>query len=189
MMDTVLELHTAPSAEVVTAAELALFMKLDPDVETKDATVLADLVVAARQAVEEYLNRALISQSWQLTINSKPDARIPLPRGEVISITSTTVYDDSDNTYDQSTYYHTKTGEDGEIYLKSGSSWTTSGGRRAGLMVITYAAGYGADETSVPEKIKTAIKQVGTFLYEHREATMIPDHVMSAAHSYRIYPS
>ena len=79
----VLTLVVPPVLEPVTLAELKLFLRIDGAAE--DALLL-DLLVAARNQVEVWLRRSLITQSWQVEQAYCSDRSVVLPLGPIISV-------------------------------------------------------------------------------------------------------
>lgn len=69
-MNFTLERVTQPEVEVVTLAEMKRHLRTFAAVSDEDADITA-LIVAAREWVEDYTGRALIDQSWRLTIDSR----------------------------------------------------------------------------------------------------------------------
>jgi uncharacterized phiE125 gp8 family phage protein len=55
-----------------------------------------------------------------------------------------------------------------KITLLPGMSWPRAAARRQDVIRIDYWAGYGEDSTTVPAKLKTAIKFLATWYYENR---------------------
>jgi uncharacterized phiE125 gp8 family phage protein len=56
------------------------------------------------------------------------------------------------------------------VFPAPGKSWPTDQLLIPNNVKITFTSGYGADSTSVPESIKTAIKQLTAHWFEHRES-------------------
>lgn len=162
-----LNLITAPATEPVSLAEAKLWIKQDVDT---DDDLINILIPQARQYCESYTKRALISQTWEI-VSGQPFNPIPLPLGQTISITSVTVIQDDDTSTVQSTdIYHTSTGNDnGKVYLKIGSTWTTTT-REFNSFKIRFVAGW-ANAAAVPAKYKQAILKVVAYMYENRQFT------------------
>jgi hypothetical protein len=66
-MKFTLERVTQPEIEPVTLAEMKRHLRCQEGVEIQDADITA-LIVAAREWAEDYTARALIDQTWRLTI-------------------------------------------------------------------------------------------------------------------------
>src|SRR3954453_3955872 len=82
---------TAPSTEPISTADAQLQCRVDASDE--DALIDA-LVKAAREHVETFTHRALITQTWDLKLDAFPcTGEIWLPKPPVASVTSITYLD------------------------------------------------------------------------------------------------
>jgi uncharacterized phiE125 gp8 family phage protein len=86
-----LSLITAPAAEPITLAEAKLHLKINADVTAEDS-LIAPLIVTARDYVEGFTHRALPLQTWDLLLDGFPGdgAPIRLPKAPAVSVTSVT---------------------------------------------------------------------------------------------------
>jgi len=183
-----LKVHTAPSVEPTTDAETIAYLRTDTGVDT---TLIQNLVIAAREWVELYLNRSLINTTYQLFLDTVPEIDTPmksgfytapykvylnnfieLPKPPVSSITHVKYYDDADSatTWATSNYYSDLITEPARIVLKDGGSWPTDL-RNANGLEVQYVAGYGSNRSDIPEPIRMAVLQYVAHLYEHRGDT------------------
>jgi uncharacterized phiE125 gp8 family phage protein len=186
-----LELVTGPATEPVTVAEAKLHGRIE---HSADDTLIEGFITGARQLVERLTNRALITQTWKLTLDAWPGEQkdewfdgmrempITATEGELIevrkapflAITSVVTLDESDasTTYASSNYYVTKrnAGTIGVLVKKTGSVWPSIVSRAYGAIVITFTAGYGAGASDVPIALRQAIKDIVLHWYENREA-------------------
>ena len=96
-------------------------------------------------------------------------AYLSLPRAPLQSVTNVQYFDNSDTAtiWPASNYFVDTLREPGRLALRMGAVWPTPS-RLSNGIVITYVAGYGNDGSSVPEPIKTAIRQLVAHWYEHR---------------------
>lgn len=164
------KLKTAPVTEPVSSTEAKLHLKIDSD--TTDDNLITALITAAREAAENYIGRALISQTWEAYFNGFPD-EITLRPGNLSSITSIT-YIDGDGvtqTLSTSVYEADTYSNPGKACLKYSKSWPTVRDIQNSVCV-TYVCGYGA-AANVPGAIKAAILLIIGHLYEHRESVVI----------------
>src|SRR6185312_8936387 len=84
-------LLTAPAVEPLTLDEAKSYLRIDTADE--DATVTA-LIAAARLHVEALTRRALVTQTWRLTLDAWPeDGRIPVRPAPLRSLAAARVYD------------------------------------------------------------------------------------------------
>lgn len=63
-------LVTAPTTEPITIAEAKAHLRID---DTDDDPLVNTLIIVTRQAVEEFLGRALITQTWQVFYDRFPN--------------------------------------------------------------------------------------------------------------------
>jgi hypothetical protein len=185
---------TAPTAEPVTLAELKLHLRLESGVTAED-DLLNDLIVAAREWVERYIERKLITQTVTQTLDDWPGQAYPrgdlpaegrisdvlaggaryveLIAGPVQSITSVTIYSDSgaSSVWNAANYRLASAQYDrARLALNDGSAWP-SATRSTDAIEIVYVAGYGDTGADVPAPIKRAMKLICGFWYEHRGDT------------------
>lgn len=184
-----LTIDTAPAEEPVSVVDAKAHLRVDI---TADDLYIGGLVTACRELVEEHLQRKLITQTLELTLDRFPpssfflplhhdhsfdhgrDPSIYLPRSPVSSVTSIQYIDDAG-------VLQTLAASEFKVDLKSlvprivpafGKEWPTT---RAEINAVTvkFVAGYGADGTFVPKPIIHAIKLcVGTY-YDPVRATVI----------------
>jgi len=163
----------APAAEPVNLDEAKAHLRVDV---TDDDVLISRLIQAAREYVEEATGRALINQTWRLSLDDWPEGDyIELPRPPLSSVTSV-VYTDSDATAHtfSTSYYDVDTdSEPGRVVLEYGDDWPSATLATMNPIVITYIAGYGATSASVPEHLRQAILLLIGHWYENREGMVI----------------
>lgn len=188
-----LAVTVAPAAEPITRSEAKAWLRIE-DATTADDALIDDLITAARQWVEQYLERKLVTQTVTQTLDDWPDRReadtgsqqarisdvtesalpwVELLTSPVQSVSSVVTYDDSDNaaTWNAANYRLSVSGDRARIAPVGGNAWPVAT-RDTDAVVITYVAGYG-DATDVPFPIRLAIKQLVLHWYENREALNI----------------
>lgn len=170
-----LSLVTAPAVEPVTLAEARLHLKSDTDV-TADDTLISALIVAARELAEAETRRALITQTWKLTLDEFPADCDPIrvPRPNLLTVTGIT-YVDTDGatqTLASSTYTVLTDRLPGEIHLAYDEEWPET---RAvpNAVAVTFTCGYGAAASAVPGPIKAAMLLDIGDLYVNRESAIV----------------
>jgi uncharacterized phiE125 gp8 family phage protein len=164
---------TAPTTEPVSLTEAKLHLRVD---HTTDDDLITDLIKVAREWCEAYEGRAYMTQ----TITAYMDrfcGEILLPRPPLLSVTSVKYYDvsDSQQTLSSSNYDVDTTAEPGRITLAYGYTWPATLPDENAIEII-YKAGYSVtadDATSVPSRVKTAIKLIIGHLYENRENSVV----------------
>jgi uncharacterized phiE125 gp8 family phage protein len=145
---------------------------------TTEDTLITSLIKSARQWVEKYLNRQLITATWYLYLDAFPAVdyiRLPLP--PLQSVTAIT-YTDTDGTahtlaateYDVDTYDQWAP----KVSLKYGKSWPSTTLRPYNGVCVEFVCGYGATAISVPENIVNACKMRLKELWERGDAEPSP---------------
>jgi uncharacterized phiE125 gp8 family phage protein len=166
-----LELKTAPAKQGLTLAETKLHLRVDADTED---TLITSLIKAATQTLDGrdgWLGRALITQTWLMRLPGFPTAGIRLPFPPLQTVESVKYYDAGGTlqTVAAATYQVVKGETRGRIVLADAAVWPTTV-TREDAVVIEFTAGYGANETDVPEPIRAALKLLVGHWYDAREA-------------------
>lgn len=164
----------APTVEPVALARMKNHLRVDEDM-TDDDDFIAALIGAAREYIEGATRRALITQTWRLSLAGWPDGdEIELPKPPLQSVTSV-VYTDADGNateWDSAEYLVDTDSEPGRVVLANGYGWPGVTLRSMNPIQITYVAGYGDDGSAVPKIYQHAIKLLVGHWYENREATV-----------------
>jgi hypothetical protein len=195
----VIELVTAPAAEVVSATDMKLWAKIDT---SADDALVGSLCIAARQKAEFFTGRRFITQTLRLWLDSWPRVRareawwdgvveapitilnsgekneIDLQLGPVQSVSSVKYYgtDGTEYTMPSTDYILDLVNVPPRVVLGYAKIWPTTVLRPAKAVAVEFVAGYGAAGSAVPDPILSAIKIIGTMLYENRgEGCDIPD--------------
>lgn len=161
-----LTLKVAPSVEPVTLAEAKLHCKVDG---TDDDTLITALIVSARQQAEHRINRALVTQQWELTLDEFPADSIDLPNPKLVSVQSVTYLDTSGVRQTLvSTEYQVITDElVGRIVPAYDKVWPDCR-VQPGSVAINHTCGYG-DVAAVPQSIKAWMLMAISTMYNQRE--------------------
>ena len=175
-----LKLVTLPEVEPVTLEEAKAHLRLDSDAD--DAYVSA-LVTAARERVELFLRRALITQVFEYTLDGFPasPARIyatsviDLPRPPLQSVESIKYIDTAGNvqTIAPEDYVaDASSNEIGRVALAWNRFWPIT---RCSInsVIIQFTAGYGDAGEDVPQAIRQGILIEVSNLYENREDVVV----------------
>ncbi len=170
-------LVTAPSVEPLTLTEAKLYLRVDQSTEDN---LISGMVVAARQWVETYTRRALVTQTWDFRYEAFMDTRQPLilPKAPLQSVTSITYLDEDgvSQTLASSNYsVRTLSGATaGRGYIELNDDVSLPSLYTDALAPVTVRAvcGYGA-AAAVPDGIKMAIYLMLGDLYEQRQETMM----------------
>lgn len=173
-------LVTGPTEEPVDFATLKLHMRVTID---DDDALIASYLVAARTYVEEAYDRALVTQTWDYSLDAFPWAAqsIDLPIWPLQSVTSVTYTDSNNNptVWSSANYFVDTVKKPGRIVLAIGQGWPSVTLRAAGAVVIRFVAGYGAPAV-VPWTTKTALMLLVEHWYENREPIMAQRGVVPA---------
>lgn len=161
-----LSLVTAPAIEPVTVAEARAHLRIDGN---DHDDVIARLIRAARRRAEAATRRALVTQTWDLTLDDFPCWAIEMPRPPLVSVTHIKYYDTTgaQQTLSAALYLVDSKSEPARITPAYGQSWPMTRDQ-VNAVEVRFVAGYGAD-TAVPDDIKAAILLMVGHLFEHRE--------------------
>jgi uncharacterized phiE125 gp8 family phage protein len=173
-----LSLVSAPTADPLDLIDAKRHLRIEDDV-TDDDDLVGSLISAAGERAELATHRALIRQTWDLVLDSFPDADfIEIPKPPLVSITSVSYIDTGGvtQTFSSSGYVVTAPAGPrcarGRLALKFGSVWPVTQAQR-GAVTIRFIAGYGGSWADVPSLLRAGMKlDVGT-LYENRESALI----------------
>jgi hypothetical protein len=158
---------------------------------TNEDAYITDLISSARRAIEEYLNAALIQQTYSWSLNRFPgtwgggpwwdnpgDGRastnavrrfVRVPRGPLLAVASITTFDEADapTLWNVSNYYVAKS-ED-RIYRRAATAWPRPGRVAEGIEII-YDAGFGLSAAAVPNAITQGLLELVASYYLNRAA-------------------
>lgn len=161
---------TPPAIEPVTLAEAKLYARVDV---ADDDVLITDLIVAARETVESFLRRKLITTKVDYFRETFPGSGgiICLPFPPLLVVDSVKYFDSLgvQQTVASADYTVDAASDPGRIAPSPDALTWESTERRLNAVEIRYDAGYGVSADDVPSGIKTAIKLLVTDMYEHRE--------------------
>jgi len=159
-------LITAPEAEPLSLVDAKHFLRVEHD---DDDELISALIVGARGHVEAATRRALISQTWRLTLDAWPgNGRITVLLAPLREVTAARVYDAAGvpQDVDPETFVLDAPGSPGAIAFPP---WAVAASERslAGIE-IDVVAGYGDAADDVPEPLRHAIRLLVAHWYENR---------------------
>lgn len=164
-----LVLVSAPATEPVSLTEAKLHLRVD---STADDSLITALITAAREYVEAFTGRALITQTWDYILDAWPSGdEIVIPLPPLQSVTSVT-YRDSDgntSTVSSSTYTVDTDSEPGRVVLLTGYTWPSTTLYAVGGVRVRFVAGYGDNASDVPQALRQAMLLLVGHWYENRE--------------------
>jgi len=180
---------TGPSLEVVTLDDLKTHTRVQ---HNNDDEYLQKLIVEAREEIEDISGLALISQTWQMTLDRWPgqqdqwwdgvrqmattelDGGFPSTieplRYPLISVDTINVYDEDSNSTAvtiASVFDVDVISKPGRVVLQSGATWPIAS-RSINSIEINYTAGYGAAVSDVPTPLTRAVRNMAGYMYSHR---------------------
>lgn len=168
---------TQPAVEPVTVSEAKAHLRVDT---SDDDAYIGTLITAARQWVEEYLDRSLVNTQWTMRLDSFP-YEIELPRPPVATAGTTTAVavtytlaDESTATLSASSYRVDRNSTPGVVRQLRASSWPANLDDY-NAVTVTWWAGYGSSGSSVPAAIRNAILLCVSEFYEKRGTGAPPD--------------
>jgi len=180
-------LITAPLSTVISLSEAKLFLSIDDQSNVYDP-LLSMLIKTATHRIEQYTQRGLVTQTWQLNSDRVPSNVVELPMaGPLASITSVTYTDASNITTTVSADLYTADVDalPGRLILKPTSSWPSVDLYPGSGFRIRYVVG--TDVADVPEIFKTAITFYTGFLFENRDADpKLPKVIQDLLYTHRI---
>lgn len=147
----------------------SFFLRVDG---TTEDTLITTLISVAREAAEQYMQRSLITQTWEISYNDTAPNPIPLAMRPVQSITSVV----SDSTTLDPSLYNLNAAKDALI---------CDAGLFGNLITITYSAGYGSNAANIPTPIKHAILTHVASLYDDRSQEAMPSASVALLQPYR----
>jgi uncharacterized phiE125 gp8 family phage protein len=162
-------LITAPAEEPITLAQAKEHLRATDS--TSEDALIATLIRAARQRVENYTWRRLITQTVDYTLDEfcSSDEVIELPCAPVQSVTHVKYYDTAgvEQTLLSTLYQVDSKSEPARIAPAYAQTWPTIR-EQLNAVTIRVVCGYGL-AAAVPSVIKAAMLLIIGHLYEHRE--------------------
>lgn len=167
-----LTLVTAPAVEPLTLAEAKRHLRVEHDDEND---LIVDALKAAREFVETFTGRVLITQTWDLKLAAFPCGAIHLPMAPVSAVSTITYLDTAgaSQTWSASLYRTSlPTGPKamrGCITPAYGESYPSTYGV-VDAVAVRFVAGYGTTGAALPAALRQAIKVVLTHVWSERWA-------------------
>lgn len=161
---------TAPTETPIDVSVLKEHLRIS---SSDQSNVLEIYLNAAVQWVETYTGRALMTQTWRVTLPSFP-ARTWLPyAAPLVGITHVKYYDTSNvqQTLASTVYTVPADGEPACLLLASGQSWPSLY-LRDDAIAVTYDVGAAA-AADVPAPLRQAVLLLAGHFYENREGVLV----------------
>jgi uncharacterized phiE125 gp8 family phage protein len=161
-----LSLVTGPASEPVTLGDAIDHLRVTSQEELGR---VAGCLLAARQAVEAWLGRCLMTTTYDARFDWCFPCTIELPRPPLQSVTQIQYVDTSGATQTlSSSLYQVSLGDIvGKVVRAYGATWPTPR-RQIDAIIVRFVAGY-ASLSDVPEPIRQAILLMTSHLFDNRQ--------------------
>ena len=169
-----LSLVTGPTVEPIDLAEAKLHLRVDT---TDEDELVKTLIRAARQYVETFTRRALVTQTWDLMLDAFPCEAITLPMAGVTSVTSITYVDTNGatQTWSSSLYQTDLPTAPKAPFARIQPAYQQvypMTRDQMNAVTIRFVAG-NATAVTVPESLKAGIKLLVGHWFQNREAVVV----------------
>ncbi len=165
-------LLAGPAQEPVSLADMKAFLRVEDGAE--DGLIDA-LVSAARIHVEGMTGRALLAQTWRVTLDRWPDNRaIRLPVAPVIALSEIKAYDLDGNSHQIADEQFLTDGQrvPAQIICPASVEGSPVLRERNGIEV-DYVAGFGTEPEDVPGDLLHSLKTLVAYWYENRDSVIV----------------
>lgn len=145
---------------------------------------LTRLAKTATRDVERATRRALITQTWVLTLDEFPD-EIEIPRPPLQSLTIQYINDSGSTVTLSSTEYQIEYGTPACVEPAYAKTWPSTRPETNNAVQVTFVAGFGDNPTNVPAEYQNVILELIAFRFFNRgdEQQDIPQHIKWALKS------
>lgn len=171
------------TVDVVTLDEVKLWMRVT---HSKEDELIKSLIKSAVTSAENVMGRDILTTTWQNFRDDFTNQVLELEKAKFQSVESVEYLSNGTYTTLATTEY---TVREGGIYGVICELTAPTHDDKCNAVRITFKTGFGDDNTSVPEPIKTAIKEHVTFMYQNRgdcSGSDLPKHVMMTYSEYTI---
>lgn len=169
-----LKIDTGPQEEPLALEDVKLHARVDHDDEDD---LLRWLIAGAREHVEQtVLNRALITQTWNLYLDCFPagrELRLPLPPLQSVAGIYYTPEGGQETEFAAANYAVDAISEPGRVVLQRDAMWPGDELAVVNGVRVEFVAGYGDTAADVPQPIRQALLMLIGDLYENREETIV----------------
>jgi uncharacterized phiE125 gp8 family phage protein len=167
-----LSIYAEPAMEPITLGEAKTHLRVD---FADDDDYITGLITAARMITEERTFRALITQTWDYTLDCfPPNLVIKIPKPKLQSVISVTYTDmiGIDHIFDPANYIVDTKSKPGRISLGYNKLWPVTILQPISGVCIRFVAGYG-NAAAVPAPLIHAMKYLISQWYEVREPLIL----------------
>lgn len=158
----------SPSNNPVEIGEAKLWCKIEDSV-MEDDSIIQSLIQATADRCERVTGKALITQTWRLSLDAFPaDDVILVPKPPLQSVVVDYVNTAGTLTTLASTEYDVDTdSQPGRVMPAYGKSWPTTRDMPRAVRV-TFVAGYGLAPDYIPFDVRTAMLGAIVYQYDNR---------------------
>lgn len=165
---------TPPTAEPITRAELKKHCEI-LSTDTAHDSYLDALIFAARQSVETYTGRQLVTATFDFFLDRLPVGVSPLhiPRPPLQSVSSVKYLDGDgvEQTWSSANYRVSTSHSPGRVTPEYGQVWPANR-LVSDAVTVRFVAGYGTP-ADVPDGLKQALKLLAGHWFAHRESQIV----------------
>lgn len=142
--------YIPPVVEPVTLAEAKMHLRID---RSDEDAYISSLISVARTSAENRMERTLINTTWKLVLDRFPDA-IPLPMPPIVSVSSIVCAGVTGEpvVLNPADYLTDTASEPGWVVPAAGKTFPKTASINS--VIVTYVAGYGAQNVDVPSPIR-----------------------------------
>lgn len=162
-----LKLITPPTELAVSLADTKIHLRVEG---SEEDTLITAYIKAAAERAEQITGRALMPQTWEITLDAFPDA-FEITRVPAASVTSLKYWDAGgvQQTLSAALYALDNADDFGASYVVPafGAAWPDTR-QQINAVALRYGAGY-ATAADVPDSIKSWILLQVAAMYENRE--------------------
>ncbi len=184
----VLKVIAPPTQDPVTLSEIKTYLRIG-DMGDFD-NLLADLIIAAREAVELFQNRALSTQTLEVSFDDWPEMPFDLPRPPLQSITSVTYtdYTGTDHNMNFTDYFVLDSNsEPARVTLKKYTVLPPVILQDINAFRVRYIAG-NANISDIPKTVKQAYLLYISHRFNNPDDINIPDAFYNLLRPERVIP-
>jgi len=169
-----LKLKTAASTKPISLALAKQQCKVEHSEEDALITLYIDAVTDLLRGPDGQARRALINEQWELTYDAFPCEGIEIPLGPLVSVDKVEYIDAITDTYVEwpalGNYVVDLASWKG--WVAPVSAWPTAKNAMNAVR-ITFTAGYGTTETTVPARLRQAMLMAIGHWYQNRETVSV----------------
>lgn len=165
---------TTPPAQEPIDLDSAKVAARIPD-SSEDHHVESELIPTARELVESYLGRTLITTEYELRLPGFPCDGIVLPKPPLQSVESVSYVapDGTTVVMDPEDYRVFAAGVKPRLLPVDGGSWPSVQDGNPEAVVVAFTCGYGDDPDDVPHRARQACRQLVAHWYLNREPVLV----------------